>query len=436
MKRFVSVLMLAVCLMGCVSASADSKELEFADHNFNVVIDDDVLVMNSETNKNAPVWLEAGISDPDEQLEIMKQMNVLSMLFDKKSEALVNIICKMTEETVKFFSFKDKSEEELLTYVDGLMKGIDEPGEDGVDPGVTYERSLVKHDMLPFFRIAINIDNEETKAREVIYGCVVNGRLIEIDQYLEGEGSIDETFIKKVVDGVRITKFMTQEEYEELVRTGKIKVWILLGGIIFLFVGLFVFVHINKKKKEKKAVRISENLREFRERKTRGEVNCTDVIAMGRATYSIKSIEKYIIFNTWIRNAPIEIILMAFLALIVVVCLSSDSVLYGLLIAVCGIVSVYFNYSGGEKNKANMIARYDAINKPVAKFTFYEEFFSVTGAGALAEYTYDQVMSVRVFNEYLYIFFGTEQGVFVERETLGEEDLAKLVAHIKSHKAK
>ena len=161
-----------------------------------------------------------------------------------------------------------------------------------------------------------------------------------------------------------------------------------------------------------------------------------NVIGMARATYSIKAIEKYIQFNTWIRNIIIEVVLFAFLTAIVAVCFLSDSILYGILVAACGIVSLYFNYSGGEKNKANMIARYDARNKPVAKFTFYEEFFTMTGAGAMSEYTYDQVNSVRVFNEYLYIFFGTEQGVFAERESIGEEELVKLVTHIKSHMAK
>lgn len=435
-KKLLSVFMIAVCVVGTVFASAADQEVVFEDHEFKVTAPDGTLIMNRDTNKNAAVWLEAGIADSEDRLEMMEQMNVLSLFFDKNTGALVNVICKMTEETVNMFSFVGKTDSEILAYVDKLMEGVDAPDENGQSTGVTYERSLIKHSQVPFFRILLDIKNEEMTAKEVIYGCVVNGRLIEIDQYLEGEGSVDESFIGKIVDSVYITKFMTYEEYEDIIAKSKLKIWIALGCVIFLFVGLFVFVTYNKKKKEKKAVRISDNLRDFRERKAKGEVDCKTVIAMGSAEYNIKAIDKFVNYNTWIRNIIIEVILLAFLAVIVVFCLSSNSIIYGLLVAACGFVSLYFNYSGGEKNKANMMARYDARRKPLARFTFYEEFFNMTGAGAMAEYTYDQVMSVRVYNEYLYIFFGTEQGVFVERNTIGEEELVKLITHIKSHKAK
>ncbi|MCR5829242.1 MAG: YcxB family protein [Lachnospiraceae bacterium] len=437
MKRIVSTVLLAICLVGAVvPAKAGSKEIAFKDHDFSVTVSDEVLAMNSETNKYDPVWIEAGIPDAEERLDMMKQMKVLTILFDKKTDSLVNVICKMTEDTVKIFSYEGKTDEEVLASVDSLMEGIDAPDENGNSTGVTYERSVVRHDQIPFFRIMLDIDNPEMRAKEVIYGSVVNGRLIEVDQFLEEEGEIDETFIKSVVDSIKISKFMTPEEYEELIARNKVKIWIFIGVIILMIVGLFVFVTLNRKKKEKKMIRISDNLRDFRDRKARGEVDTKNIIATGRAQYGIKAIEKYIVYNTWIRNAVVEILLFAFLALIVAFCLMSDSILYGLLVAACGIVSLYFNYSGGNKNKANMIARYDARNNPMAKFTFYEEFFTVTGAGAMAEYTYDQVMSVRVYNEYLYIFFGTEQGVFVERNTVGEEELVKLVSHIKSHRTK
>ena len=54
----------------------------------------------------------------------------------------------------------------------------------------------------------------------------------------------------------------------------------------------------------------------------------------------------------------------------------------------------------------------------------------------MTEFTYDQVSSVRLFNEYYYIFFGPEQGVFVERDSLGEEEIVKLTAHIKAKRVK
>ena len=435
MKRIACVLIILICIVGIVPVSARTQDMTYDDQYFRVTIGDDVLYMNSDTGKYAPVWLEAGISDAEERLDMMKQMNVLTMFFDKKTNALVNVICKMTEDTVKIFSFVGKSDEEILANVDRLMEGIDAPDENGNSNGVTYERSIIKHDQLPFFRIMLDINNDEMLAKEVIYGTVVNGRLIEIDQFAEDNGEIDETFIKGLVDSVYVTKFITHEEYEDLVKVGKIKIWIALGCLILLIVGLFVFVTINKKKKEKKTVRISENLRAFRERRARGEVDCKTVVAMGRATYSIKAVDRFVMYNTWIRNAVVEVILFAFLALIVTFCVMSDSILYGILVGACGLVSVYFNYTGGEKNKANMIARFDARNKPVARFVFYEEFFTMTGAGALSEFTYEQVASVRLFNEYMYIFFGTDQGVFIERDSLGDEDIVKLISHIKSHKA-
>ncbi len=436
MKRFFCVLTVVVCLVGCVAVSADTREIAFKDYDFSITVGDGVLSMNSETNKHDPVWLESGVENSEEQLDVMKQMNVLTMLYDKNTESLVNVICKITEATVANFSYVGKNDEEILASVDALLEGIDAPDENGQSTGVTYERSLVKHAQVPFFRIVIDIKSEEMLAKEVIYGTVVNGRLIEIDEFVEGGDSVDETFLKSVVDNLKITKFITKEEYEDMITRNKIKIWIVIGCVILMFAGLFIFAAVNRKRKEKKALRISENLRLFRERRANGEVDIKNVIAMGRATYSVKAVDKYITYNTWIRNAVVEVILFAFLVLIVVLFISTDSFLYGILVAICGMVSIYFNYTGGEKNKANMIARYDARNNPVARFTFYDEFFTITGAGAMTEFTYDQVSSVRLFNEYYYIFFGPEQGVFVERDSLGEEEIVKLTAHIKAKRVK
>jgi len=81
------------------------------------------------------------------------------------------------------------------------------------------------------------------------------------------------------------------------------------------------------------------------------------------------------------------------------------------------------------------VVRYDAKNKPVAQFKFYDEFFSMTGAGSMSEYSYEQVTSVRMWQNYLYLFFGTDQGVFVDKESFTEEELVRLVTHIKSKKS-
>jgi len=265
MKKIWCVLLIALCLFGTVSAGAATKEIEYKDQNFKVTVDDSVLVMDQETNKYDPIWIESGIEDVEEKLDMMKQMNVLSVLFDTKTESLVNVICKMTEDTVRNFTFENKTDTEILAIVDSLVEGLDAPDENGQSTGVTYERSLVEHKQIPFFRLVIDINNAETVAKEVIYGTIVNGRLIEVDQYLEYHGDIDETFIKSVVDSVNITKFMTYEEYEEIVARGKRNIWLLLGVVVLMIVALFVFVTYNKKNKEKKAIRISDRLREFRE---------------------------------------------------------------------------------------------------------------------------------------------------------------------------
>ena len=73
-KKLLSVFMIAVCVMGTVFASAADQEVVFEDHEFKVTAPDGTLIMNRDTNKNAAVWLEAGIADSEDRLEMMEQM--------------------------------------------------------------------------------------------------------------------------------------------------------------------------------------------------------------------------------------------------------------------------------------------------------------------------------------------------------------------------
>lgn len=438
MKKFLCTLLCAVCILMTFTVDASAAVRSFPDYFMDIELDDDVLVMTSKTEDYDPVWVEAGISDPDDMLEQIEQMNIVAVLFDKKTESMVNIINKWTEETGNIFTFEGKTKDEVFEIASDMMTFDDTSttNSDGQPVEVTYDVSVIDHETIPFFKVNIKVNDPSQPASEVLFGGIINGHLYEIDQYLEGDGTIDESFIKKVVDNLSFTRVLTKEEYEEIQHQQTIRLIVFAVIVLLIFVALFVVARINKRRKEKKTQMISDNIQEFRKRKANGEVDIKTTIVEATGTYTVKSIEKFVLFNTWIRNLILEIFLFALLLLIVWYCFTTDSVIYAILVAVCGAVSLYFNFSNSEKLKANMMARYDAKNKPVARYRFCEEFFTMAGAGAMAEYLYDQVMSVRVYGEYIYIFFGTEQGVIIDQSSLTDEEMTTLINHVKSHLVK
>lgn len=415
-----------------VDASAAVRS--FPDYFLEVDIDDDVLVMTSETEDYDPVWIEAGISDPDEMLDQIKQMNIVAVLYDKKTSSMVNIINKYTEETGNIFSFEGKTKDEVYKIASDMMQLQDAQNpETGENIPVEYDVTVEDHAIIPFFKVNIKVKAEGQPASEVLYGGIINGHLIEIDQYLEGDGDIDETFITEVFNTLSITRVLTRQEYEDIQHEQTIRLIIFAVIVVLIFVALFIVARVNKSRKDKKTQRISDNIQEFRKRKADGLVDIKTTIVEATGTYTVKSIERFAIYVTWIRNIILEVVLFAVLIAIVFFCLSTDSVIYGILVAVCGVVSIYFNFSNSEKLKANMIARFDARNKPVARYRFCEEFFTMTGAGSMAEFTYDQVMCIKVYREFIYILFSADQGVIIDQSSLTDEELTTLYNHVRSH---
>lgn len=415
-----------------VDASAAVRS--FPDYFLEVDIDDDVLVMTSETEDYDPVWIEAGISDPDEMLDQIKQMNIVAVLYDKKTSSMVNIINKYTEETGNIFSFEGKTKDEVYKIASDMMQLQDAQNpETGENIPVEYDVTVEDHAIIPFFKVNIKVKAEGQPASEVLYGGIINGHLIEIDQYLEGDGDIDETFITEVFNTLSITRVLTRQEYEDIQHEQTIRLIIFAVIVVLIFVALFIVARVNKSRKDKKTQRISDNIQEFRKRKADGLVDIKTTIVEATGTYTVKSIERFAIYITWIRNIILEVILFAVLIAIVFFCMSTDSVIYGILVAVCGVVSIYFNFSNSEKLKANMIARFDARNKPVARYRFCEEFFTMTGAGSMAEFTYDQVMCIKVYREFIYILFSADQGVIIDQSSLTDEELTTLYNHVRSH---
>lgn len=415
-----------------VDASAAVRS--FPDYFLEVDIDDDVLVMTSETEDYDPVWIEAGISDPDEMLDQIKQMNIVAVLYDKKTSSMVNIINKYTEETGNIFSFEGKTKDEVYKIASDMMQLQDAQNpETGENIPVEYDVTVEDHAIIPFFKVNIKVKAEGQPASEVLYGGIINGHLIEIDQYLEGDGDIDETFITEVFNTLSITRVLTRQEYEDIQHEQTIRLIIFAVIVVLIFVALFIVARVNKSRKDKKTQRISDNIQEFRKRKADGLVDIKTTIVEATGTYTVKSIERFAIYVTWIRNIILEVVLFAVLIAIVFFCMSTDSVIYGILVAVCGVVSIYFNFSNSEKLKANMIARFDARNKPVARYRFCEEFFTMTGAGSMAEFTYDQVMCIKVYREFIYILFSADQGVIIDQSSLTDEELTTLYNHVRSH---
>ena len=435
MKKIISrliplLIITAAFFLAVPAARASAAEYTNESHYLKIDISDDVLIMTQDTPKYDEVWTKAGVSDPSAQLDSFKGMGVIASFFEPSSGLTVNVITNRTSSTGEVFSFAQMSDDGILNYMNNAMAASSQTTT--VAPVLSVNRDL---NTLPLVRIYLDARTTDNPCSEVIYGTIVNGEMIQFDTFREGTGDLDESFLQTVVRNVAVTRILTKDEYEDLVREARIKLAIIAAVFVLLIAGvIFLFIFLGKRR-DRKAKAISDAMTDFRERMAAGKIDMSvEPKYTVRTHYDVPLFERFGMFRTWICPEPSFIVFIAILAVFTVFKLMQGSLLHVLILAVIIVVLLYMHYSATDKVKEALIKRYDVKAGPDPTFRFYDEFFKVTGLPSASEYIYSQVTAVRIWSGTLYIFLGSSQVLPIRIEDLTGCTAAELKKMIRSHK--
>lgn len=407
-----ALLYMALVLFLCFTVSladtvdAYAQTLSYPNGYLELTVPDDTLVITSSTKKYDPIWQQAGITDSSEKLDEFKDMSIQALFCDPVTHNTVNYIMKQSTETVDIFNFALMSDSQLQSYVDALI----EPTEN-----ITVTGSLVKGKETPFFRLEILVNDPVSPATEIIYGTIVNGKMIQFDLYQDGAGEADESFIKSIVDSAHFTKVMTREEYDEATKKGIITTVIIIAVLIAIIIASIMFSSMHQKKLKRYTLSISEAMQDFRIRRSN---NPSAFVKAPCATcdtvYDDKLIDEFITYTTWVKPAFKIAIAAVIILTATIVMFRSNMLAFAIVTAAVGVIALYTSYSNSEKRKVALKKQYDTKLKKTARIRFFDEYFTVSGLGSIAEYVNKQVTDVRNNKGVLYIYLGNDLAIILD----------------------
>lgn len=403
---------------------ANAAVYTYERQDIEIDLPDDTIVVTPDTLASDALWRNTGVADPAAFLKDIEQRGVVAAFYDINSKMWVYFFSKSSNPTIEEFTFVDKSDDEIVKFMSDIMATTDE-GETDITPYRT--------DKVNFFRLQIVMPQLANRAIEVIYGTVLNAKILEFDIYAQDTNEIDDTFLKRVADGVKITRIISREEYEAEARAMLHKFFWILGGIAGFVVILIIIAVVNKKYRKKKSKRIAEIMGEFREKRRNNPEEEEKMLFITHTVYDDNAISNFVDYTMWLKHVVMLVIWSVLLIVMIVIMLLSQATKYAVFVIVAVVAVLYFTYSRGQKLKKALNKQYSTKDKKTAICRFCEDYFTVAGIGALSEFIYPQIMCARRYKDCIYLYTSEENAVIVDITPLGEEKAAQLMAHVKSH---
>ncbi len=398
---------------------------EFSFHNISITTEDDVLIMTQDTGKYDEVWGKAGVENSADTLKTFNQMGVIASFFEPSSGLTVNVIGNRADSTVEVFSFKDLSDDDILAYMKSQMN---ENTTEGLSTSLSVSREFGEY---PFIKIVIDAQGTANPCTEVIYGTIVNGEMLQFDAFRQGTGDVDESFLKKIINGLTVTKVLTREEYKEEVHKARIRLIVILAVFVAIIAAIIILVKKLGKRKDAKAQRISDAVTEFRKKIAAGEIDTSQAPVYTVTTkYNEELFDRLGMYLAWLKPSAGFMSGVLILILLAVFMAAQGSYVYTVVMLGFLITVLYMHYSAADKTKDALIKRYSVKSAPAPTFNFYKDYLKVSGITGNGEYIYEQITELHEWQGVIYLFLGDAQVYPIRKEDLSGctySDIKKLV---------
>ncbi len=422
-----AVLIMLISLIPVRAASA--KDFLFSNEYISLKLPDDATVLTPATGSKSGDWEKVGVTNSKYEIERMKSQDMIAEIFYPGKTQPVSVVSSINDVTKNIFSFSGLTEAQIEEQAKKSMS-VDVTGATDFDIRIVHDIGGAT-----FFRTLMTLDNEEFPGTQLSYITVENGRMLQFALFCEKGSILDESVLEKTLEGFAFTAHITREEFDENVRSARIKLAVIVAGVIVLIAALVLLARIRKARSAKRARQITAAMSDFRERENAGKVNReAEPVYTVKTAYTGKLLDDYSFYKAWINpDISLHAVIVIFL-LFAAYMLWTGNFLLALVLMVFLGSYLYINYSKTEKLKEQLGRRFDIRKHPEPTFKFYDEYFTVTGLSTAGEYLYAQVTLVSSFKNTVFIFIGDNNALMISKDDLKEctvDDLKKLIRVIK-----
>ena len=415
-KRMKQLFLLLVLLLVLYpSTQVQAKVHSFPSMYMEVTVPEDTIILTADTPNTDEQWEKAGITDPKTEKKNFSEMSVKAILYDPSSTTTVRLMQKQTSDTSDLFHLSLLSEDELTAYLDTLFTSTDE--------NTTYTMEKYAQQEAPFYHLSLESTKKGVLYSETLYGTIVNGYSISYDLYVENNTEpLDESFIKELVAGTHFTEILDKAEVEQ---QGQKALAYLVIAIIVIIGIIIVWVLLSKKAERKKLairkLKTEELSRFFVEQRLREEKNIKDAsIYLNRTKYTEEVIKNFYIYDMIFKHIKLWIITVIMLLLSIYTLFTSGSLLGCGIIIVVVVVFLYYKGFQIEKIITRDLKAYKKNKSTEAIFTFYEEYYTISGIQSTSKYPYVQMIEIKKYKDYIYLYYGIEKAHYLKKDGFGQ----------------
>ncbi len=426
-KLLSRLFVLAVVILSVFpSIPVQAEEIQFPDINMELTVPDQTVILTKDTPDTDEKWKTAGIAEPKDEKKSMNEMGVLAVLFDPQTNTTVRLMQKNSSKTKTIFNLSLLSEEELNEFLDTFIADTEENAK------ATIEK--YSHPEVPFYRYGIEVEADGTLFKEVIYGTVVNGYAVNFDIYSkDSKDPIDESFMKELVASAHFTEFLDKADLVKQERSFVIRFVIFLVITIGLITALVIsHKKRNRKLKAAKTDKTDALTKFYIDQKKKEEQNVKDrVLYINRTKYTEVVVKDFCYYNELLKKINVWISMAICFILILVFLYYSNFGLIGCGIAIVLLFAfIYYQGIRIEKLVNRTMKMYDKNKSPEAVFTFYEDYFTLSGIQYISKYPYIQVTEIKEYKDYIYLYNGTDKAFYLKKDGF-ESGAGEFIAFIK-----
>lgn len=404
-------LLITILLVLYPASQVQAKVKSFSDLYMEITLPEDTIVVDKDTLNSDMIWEQIGILDPIAEKKSMKEMGVQAILYDPSTASSVRVLSKRNNNSEKVFHLSLLTEDELAAYLDTIFTASDN--------NTSHQIEKYEHPELPFYRLSLQLSSEGTDYSEVVYGTIANGYSISFDIFEKDNiGAIDESFIKKLVADTHFTQVLDKAKLEEQEHQAILTLIVMIGIVLVTFIVLFLFRSSVRKKQNRKKKEKAEMLSQFFiVQRQKEDQNIKDTsLFHNRTSYSEELIKTFYMYDRiwkrilfWIATAVILVMLIASFY-------RSGSIFICIMVVGLVAVFIYQFYSQTEKAIAREVKAYKSYKCSEALYTFYEDYYTLSGIQSTSKYPYIQVTEMKEYKDFIYIYLGSEKAHYLNKD--------------------
>lgn len=392
-----------------------AKVQEFSDMYMELSMPEDTIVLSQDSPDTDEHWITAGIMDVKSEKETMKKMGVKVLLFDPETKVLVRLLQKQSNQASDIFNLSLLTAEKKAEFFNELIVLEDE--------NATATIEEVSHPDAVFFRYNLEVTTDGNTMTELIYSTIVNGYSISFDIFQNNNKvPINETFIKELVGGTHFTEYLDKAEVEQEMKNSVIRLFV----EIFLVIAVIIIWLIIRKKRFQKQKLVKDDKADALSRfyaamKMKEKDSKDEVRFINRTEYSKEVMKDFCYYNRYLKRIRMWIITALLFILILYFLYTSSIGILGVIIAsILMLVFVYYQGISVEKLVAGMMKMFDKSKGTEAIFTFYDDYFTLSGIQYISTYPYLQITEVKQYKDFIYIYTGPDKAFYLKKD--GFED--------------